>query len=107
MEYKMTSYFIVNYNVSDAEKYAQYNPGSNHITASTVAKHGGNIIVASNDGLSLTGTATQMRVIIEFPNREAALAWHEDPEYAAAKAIRLASTKNIDAYIVDKLVSES
>jgi uncharacterized protein (DUF1330 family) len=45
-----------------------------------------------------------MRVIIQFPSRDAALAWHDDPEYAQAKAIRLASTTNIDAYIVDKLV---
>jgi uncharacterized protein (DUF1330 family) len=45
-----------------------------------------------------------MRVIIQFPSRDAALAWHDDSEYVQAKVIRLASTTNIDAYIVDKLV---
>lgn len=45
-----------------------------------------------------------MRVIIQFPSRDAALAWHDDPEYAAAKAIRLSATKNVTAYIVDKFV---
>lgn len=100
----MTVYFVVNYDVSDAEQYAKYNPGSNHITAATVAKHGGEIIVATNDGLNLAGNAAQVRVIIQFPSKEAAMAWHDDPEYVQAKAIRLASTTNIDAYIVDKLV---
>ena len=44
-----------------------------------------------------------MKVIIQFPSREAALAWDNDADYAKAKAIRLASTKNINAFIVDKL----
>ncbi|MEL0613647.1 DUF1330 domain-containing protein [Marinomonas arenicola] len=99
----MTAYFVVNYDVSDVEQYAKYNPGSNHITAATVAKHGGEIIVATNKGVSLAGSAAQMRVIIQFPSKEDAQAWDDDPEYAQAKAIRLASTTNIDAYIVDKL----
>ena len=99
----MTVYFVINYDVSDAEQYAQYNPGSNHITATTVANHGGEIIVATNDGNNLSGTVSQMHVIIQFPTRSDALAWHDDPEYAAAKSIRLASTTNINAYIVDKL----
>lgn len=99
----MTAYFIVNYDIADAEKYAKYNPGSNHITLATVTKHGGEIIVATNEGQTLAGENAQMRVIIQFPNRDAAEAWHDDPEYADAKAIRLASTTNVNAYIVDKL----
>jgi uncharacterized protein (DUF1330 family) len=102
----MTAYFVVNYDVSDAKQYAKYNPGSNHITAATVAKHGGEIIVATNAGDRLSGTAAQVRVIIQFPSRAAALAWYDDPEYTPAKAIRLASTTNIDSYIVDKLVMQ-
>lgn len=100
----MTVYFIVNYDVEDPERYAEYNPGSNHITATTVAKHGGEIIVATQDALCVSGDSALMKVIIQFPSREAALAWHDDPEYAPAKAIRLSSTKNVTAYIVDQLV---
>ena len=103
----MTAYFIVTYDVSDPEKYVQYNPASNHITGSAVAKHGGEIIVATNDVIRLHGADTAMKVIIQFPSREAAQAWDNDPEYAPAKAIRLASTKNINAFIVDKLVMPS
>ncbi|WP_028868888.1 DUF1330 domain-containing protein [Psychromonas arctica] len=99
----MTAYFVITYDITDPLKYAQYNPGSNHITGSTVAKHGGEIIVASNDVLRLHGAETAMKVIIQFPSREAAQAWDNDADYAKAKAIRLASTKNINAFIVDKL----
>ena len=99
----MTAYFIITYDIADPVQYAQYNPGSNHITGNTVAKHGGEIIVASNDVLRLHGAETAMTVIIQFPSREAAQAWHNDSDYAKAKAIRLASTKNINAFIVDKL----
>ena len=99
----MAAYFVITYDIADSVQYAQYNPGSNHITGNTVAKHGGEIIVASNDALRLHGAETAMKVIIQFPSREAALAWDNDADYAKAKAIRLASTKNINAFIVDKL----
>jgi uncharacterized protein (DUF1330 family) len=99
----MTAYFVVTYDVADPKQYAKYNPGSNHITAGTVAKHGGEIIVATNEGVCLSGENAAMKVIIQFPNRAAAQAWHNDPEYAPAKAIRLAATTNVNAFIVDKL----
>lgn len=100
----MTAYFIVTYDVTDPEQYAKYNPGCNHITGSTVAKHGGKIMVATQDVVRLSGAETATKVIIQFPSREAALAWHDDIEYAPAKAIRLASTNNVNAFIVDQLV---
>jgi len=100
----MTAYFIVTYDVTDPEQYAKYNPGCNHITGSTVAKHGGKIMAATQDVVRLSGAETGTKVIIQFPNREAALAWHDDLEYAPAKAIRLASTINVNAFIVDQLV---
>lgn len=101
----MSVYFMINYDVADPVRYAEYNPGSNHITATTVAKHGGEIVVATQDGLCVSGADTLMKVVIQFPNREAALAWHDDREYAAAKEIRLSSTTNLSAYIVDKLTN--
>ncbi|PSW20249.1 DUF1330 domain-containing protein [Photobacterium sanctipauli] len=100
----MTAYLIVTYDIADAEHYAQYNPGLNHVTAQTIAKHGGELIVATNGGIQLNGHGVEMKVVIEFPNRDAALAWHDDPEYAEAKAIRMASTKNVNTMIVDKFV---
>lgn len=103
----MTVYYVVNYDIADAELYAQYNPGLNHVTANTVAKHGGEILVATNESQTLLGRCLQMKVIIQFPSREAALAWDNDAEYREAKRIRIASTTNIESYIVDKLVVPS
>ncbi len=99
----MSAYFVVTYDIADPEAYAKYNPGSNHITGSTVAKHGGEIIAAGDDCIRISGTERQMKVIIKFPNSGAAEAWHADPEYATAKSIRLNSTYNINAFIIDGL----
>ncbi|MGI2171451.1 DUF1330 domain-containing protein [Shewanella sp. MF05960] len=100
----MSAFFIINYDVTEPEMYAKYNPGSNSITAGTVAKHGGTILAASGSGIDLMGQQGQIKVIIEFPNSQAAKAWLDDPEYAPAKAIRLAATDNINQYIVDGLM---
>ncbi|OEE74745.1 DUF1330 domain-containing protein [Vibrio genomosp. F6] len=100
----MTVFFILNYDVSDPEQYSLYNPGSIGITAATIAKHGGEILVATNEGHIVDGEMAQMKVVVQFPNKEAALAWHDDPEYAKVKQIRLNSTTNINSFIVDKLV---
>lgn len=99
----MTVFYVVNYDIAYAELYKQYNPGLNHVTANTVAKHGGEILVATNESQTLSGECSQMKVIIQFPSREAALAWDSDPDYREAKRIRLAATSNITSYIVDKL----
>ena len=99
----MSAFFIINYDVVDQNLYAKYNPGSNAITAGTVAKHGGTILAASDSGVDIIGQQGQIKVIIQFPNSQAAKAWLDDPEYAPAKAIRLAATDNINQYIVDGL----
>lgn len=97
----MTVLFVITYDITDTKKYAEYNPGSNHITLAAIAKHGGEILAASADALHVNGKGSHMKVIIKFPNKGAALAWHDDEEYASAKAIRLSSTENIESYIVD------
>ncbi len=98
----MSAYAIFLYNVSDPEQYAKYNPGSMPVIMQTVTKHGGQVIVAGHDCIRLEGAEQDTKVIIEFPTKEAAKAWHDDPEYAAAKKIRLASTSDINAFIIDK-----
>ena len=99
----MSVYFIVTYDVVDKALYKKYNPGSSDVIGSTVAKHDGKIIVATSECVQISGPQSDMKVIIEFPSKESALAWHDDPEYAPAKEIRLASTNNVNAMIIDKL----
>ncbi|MCB9594973.1 MAG: DUF1330 domain-containing protein [Sandaracinaceae bacterium] len=89
----MAAYLIAAYDVTDPEQFAKYNPGSLPVIMGTMEKHGGKVLSAGGDGTWLQGSRHVM-VIIEFPSVEAAEAWESDPEYAPAKAIRVASTGN-------------
>ena len=83
--------------VSDAEAYADYA----RLAAPTVAAHGGRYIVRGGAGAAITGEAPAARVVVlEFPDRDTAVAWRASPEYQAALKIReAASTSRV--YIVD------
>jgi uncharacterized protein (DUF1330 family) len=99
----MPAYFVITYDISDPAAYATYNPGSNQVTALTVAKYGGEILAAGQHSIQQHGDARGMTAIFTFPSGEAARAWYADPEYASAKAIRLRSTTNIQAFVIEGL----
>ncbi|MFC5346184.1 DUF1330 domain-containing protein [Brevundimonas staleyi] len=86
--------------VSDPEAYAEYA----RLAAPTVAAHGGRYIVRGGNGVAIAGDAPAARVVIlEFPDRETAVAWRASPEYQAALKIReAASTSRV--YLVDGFV---
>lgn len=98
----MSVILLVSYNVSDPEGFAAYNPGSLPTIGSTVAKHGGEIVFAGAPEV-LRGDAPSASVGITFPDADAAKAWLDDPDYAEAKAIRLATTDTITEAIVPML----
>jgi uncharacterized protein (DUF1330 family) len=98
----MTAYLIATYDVTDPEQFAGYSPGSIGLIGRTIAKHGGQTLVAAEPE-TVTGEDRQRMVVIRFPSVEAARAWTEDPEYAPAKAIRLASTANTSMLIAPAL----
>ena len=98
----MSAYLMITYDVSDAERFKDYNPGSLKGIFATVTKHGG-AIVAAGPTNALTGSAAQTCVCLTFPSADAATAWLADDEYAPLKAIRYESTTNISEYIVPAL----
>lgn len=98
----MSVLLIINYDVSDAERFAEYNPGSLKGIFATISKHGGAITHAGRPE-SMVGDATQASVCISFDDADAAKAWLADEEYAPFKAIRYESTTNISEYIVPGL----
>jgi uncharacterized protein (DUF1330 family) len=59
-----------------------------------VKKHGGSYVVQTGEIERLEGTRepTDAIVILEFPDREAALGFMNDPEYESPKAARLRGT---------------
>ena len=69
----------------------------------TIERYGGHKIVRSRDIAVIEGDwDPDQMTIIEFPDRAAAMAWYNSPEYAPLKAMRHGvSTAN--AIIVDSI----
>lgn len=89
----MAAYLIISYDVSDLDVFQQCNPGSLPVITQTMTKHGGKPLAVGGDNDWEAGHRQQV-IIMEFPTKDAAHAWENDPDYAAAKALRLASTTN-------------
>jgi uncharacterized protein (DUF1330 family) len=58
-----------------------------------VANHGGRFVVRGGEAEVLEGAWDTLRmVVIEFPDADAARAWHSSDEYAPLKAMRQAAS---------------
>ena len=55
---QMAGYFIASYDVSNADTYAKYNPGSLEVIMGTVAKQGGKLLVATDQATWIAGERT-------------------------------------------------
>ena len=95
----MSSLMVITYDVSDPERFAEYNPGSIEAIMATISAHGGQPVAAGPPDV-VEGSAESVAVCISFPDADAAKAWAADAEYAPYKAIRYESTTNIAEYIV-------
>jgi len=85
----MSTYLIANIRVNDLDRYQDY------VTAvpAIIARHGGRYRVRGGAAEVLEGAWTPDRlVVLEFPDRDAALAFYEDPDYAPFKSLRQAIT---------------
>lgn len=92
----MTAYLIADIRVRDAERYRDYVAK----VPALIAKHGGQYRVRGGAVDVLEGTWSPDRlVIIEFPDRAAALAFYDDPAYAPLKALRQAITTSAVALV--------
>jgi uncharacterized protein (DUF1330 family) len=84
------AYVLLDIEVKNAEAYARYR----ELGPPAVAAHGGRYLVRGGNLETLEGTWRPSRfVLLEFPTMEAARAWWASSEYAAAKALRQASTR--------------
>lgn len=93
----MAAYVIFQVEVTDEAQYTRYRAASSAAIAAT----GGRFIVRGGAATLLEGDAAPGRtVIVEFPDRQAALDWYHGEEYTAARALREhAATGRM--YIVD------
>jgi uncharacterized protein (DUF1330 family) len=84
----MAAYLIVNVDVQDPVRYQDYV----RAVPPTLTKFGGRFIVRGGKAERLEGTFEPQRVVVlEFANADAARAWWNSQEYAAAKALRQAT----------------
>ncbi len=87
----MAACFIASYDITDADTYARYNPGSLEVIIETIEKHGGKVLAAGPNNEWIADKRT-MVVMLEFPSVETAKAWESDPDYAPARQFRHDST---------------
>jgi uncharacterized protein (DUF1330 family) len=83
----MSAYVIGDIDVHDSDAYADYAAGA----PATVDAYGGRYIVRGGAPEVVEGEWPAKRIVVlEFPDRERAIAWIEGPEYAPLRAKRQA-----------------
>ncbi len=71
--------------VKDEATFAEYRT----VAADALAKHGGTIVIPPSPPTVLDGDdAPAAVVVLEFPDKESAEAWRNDPELASVHAMR-------------------
>ncbi len=81
----MTAYIILDIEVTDPVRYAEYKD----LAAPTVAQYGGKYIVRGGKAENLEGDWKPSRIVVlQFDNVEQARKWLESPEYRPAMELR-------------------
>jgi uncharacterized protein (DUF1330 family) len=85
----MPAYVVVQVDVKDPARYENYKV----MVPPSLEKFGGKFVVRGGKTETVEGDWAPKRfVIVEFPSVERAKAWWNSPEYAAAKALRQATS---------------
>jgi uncharacterized protein (DUF1330 family) len=95
----MSAYFVVNYRITNQEGYQKYREQAGN----TVAKHGGEVLVADFASEPVEGKPAAVTVVIRFELKEAMRGWYESPEYQAAVHYRLDNSEGL-AVLCDGLL---
>ena len=91
----MAAYIVVNATITDQALLDEYVAAGPR----TVGAHRIRPLVITNEATILEGDAGERVVVLEFPSREAAMAWYQSPEYQAIIGMRLNSTKGFLALV--------
>ena len=93
----MAAYFIVNARITDPDGLARYRAAVGPSFEGRDVK----VLVSTNDATTIEGTpAGERAVVLEFPDRAAALDWYHSDVYQEVVGMRLASTEGF-AILVD------
>ena len=85
----MSVYAIYDIEITDHQTYARYKPG----VARSAARHGGEILVATQEAESLEGSwKPTWLVVLRFPTRDALLGWLDSDDYRPLRELREAAS---------------
>jgi uncharacterized protein (DUF1330 family) len=91
----MPAYIVVNATITDQTLLDEYVAAA----GATLGGHQIKVHVANNEATVLEGEAGERIVVLEFPSRDAAMAWYQSPDYQAIIDKRLNSTKGFLALV--------
>lgn len=96
----MTYYSYLNVTPSNDEWISDYLPVANKL----IEQHGGKYLARTTEHEQVEGEAdgTALRIIIEWPSKEAAVAFENDPEYAPHLKARLSNSNSQHFLIAGK-----
>jgi len=92
----MSAYIIARITVTEPEDYSTYA----RQTVALAERFGGRFLVKGGAQTALEGNSPDRHVIIEFSDRETALAWYNSDDYRRILPIALSSS-NRDIVVVD------
>ena len=92
----MTAYFVLTQDFTDLERFRQEYVSK---VFQYIAKHDGEVIVASFDAEALQGDPPKGVVVIRFPSEQAIRDWLNDPDYKRLKETRLGLTAHANAVL--------
>jgi uncharacterized protein (DUF1330 family) len=93
----MPSYVIFQGDVTDRVRYEEYKKAA----GPNINAAGGTFLVRGGAAVALEGDLPATRtVVIEFPNRQAAVDWYNSEEYTAIHRLREGAA-NASLYVVD------
>lgn len=87
----MSAYMIFSYKIDDADAYQAYPPAA----MPSIGASGAEVLVADYASDTVEGEPGHVTIVLRFPSKEAAKAWYDGPEYAAAKPMRIATTTGV------------
>ncbi|MSU91434.1 DUF1330 domain-containing protein [Rhodobacteraceae bacterium 2CG4] len=93
----MAAYLIAQITVDDPDEYVKYASQ----TVALAAEFGGRFLAKGGGAEQLEGSGPERNVIIEFPDRDAALRWYRSDAYQALAAIRRRAASVSNMVVVD------
>lgn len=86
----MSVYIVARIDIEDRDRYAQYEAGFMEIFAA----HGGRLLAVDEAPEVIEGAWPVTRtVLIEFPDRDAAMAWYDSEDYQQLAQHRFAASR--------------